>query len=60
MGCVFKFRLLPFLHPDVIMRGGKPESTAEFADFMARNFFVFGGLVLSASLLWMAARGAKK
>ena len=60
MGCDFKLRLFPFLQTDTMMRGGKPVSTAEFADFAAHILFIFGGVVLTASVLWMAARAVKK
>ena len=60
MGTLFKYRALPFLKDETMLRGGKQMPTAEFADFCARWFYVFGVACVIGSLIWFVLRAGKK
>jgi len=60
LGTLFKFRILPFLKGDMILSGGRPLSTEEFAEFGARWFYIFGIACILCSLIWWAVRATKK
>lgn len=44
LGTLFRFRVLPFLHADTILSGGKQVPTKQFAHF-GSNFFYCGAVV---------------
>lgn len=60
MGTLCKYRALPFLKEDTMLRGGKQVSTAEFATLGARWFYIFAGVCLVGALIWFIVRARKK
>jgi len=53
MGVAFKLRLLPFLKKDTILSGGRLVPTEDFANSMAKMFFVFSAVTLIIALAWI-------
>jgi len=60
LGLLFHFRVLPFLKPDMMMKGESQISTAEFASFMSRMFFGFAVLCFLGSVIWFLVRRRAK
>ncbi len=53
VGLLFRSRLLPSVVGDTMMNHGKQVSTAEFAASKAWFFFVFAGVCIVGSVIWM-------
>ena len=51
LGTLLRWRLLPFLHSDTILSGGKEVSTAQAAVFFSKWFFIAGAILLALGLL---------
>ena len=60
LGILFKFRVLPFLKDDTIKSGGRMVNTADFANMMARMFFIFAGFSLVVAVLYIAMQLKRK
>jgi len=57
-GVLCKYRVLPFLHADTIVSGGRPIPTADFAAYLSKMFFLFSAFAIAlAVLLFFAHRG---
>ena len=60
LGVLFRFRVLPFLKPDMMLSGGKEVSTAHFSAWTSKVFFISGIVCILASLIWMTVRRIKR
>jgi hypothetical protein len=59
IGVLIKFRILPFLQHDTVMSGGRPVPAGEFAEWMSRNFFIFGAILFAVAIIWATVKSRK-
>jgi len=59
MGFLFRFRMLPFLKPDIIIKGGHPIPTEQYANWMSTGFFIFGSVFLAGAFIVLALKARK-